>query len=236
MAIAIATALVAPGLALAERAAGLRLGGGEGLSLVKSASEGSPATVTATTGWDGTRHAATTLVAADALLSHGISVLAGASAEPGGSWRPYVGARINVLSGMTQPLDLAFSVAYKAEGFTEPEGELELMAAAGRHVGPLYVLLDGAYGQDPEGKDRDAELGGAVTTSLGPFIASTATRARYALGAKRDLQAQWDLVADLGCAYPFGRYAARGAIGVSALRATTVTAGPLATISLSAFF
>jgi hypothetical protein len=228
--------LAVPSTASADPEARARLGAGDGLSIVKSATEGSTASVTATTGWDDARHAASTMIAADGRVGHGISVLAGASAEPGGRWRPYAGARINVLSSETQPVDLAFSLAYKAEGFTEPDGELELVASVGRRFGAAYVLLDGAYGQDPEGRDRDAEIGGAVMTSIGSIIASTTSRARYALGAKRDFQALWDVVADVGAAYPFGRYAARGAVGVSAMRTSTIVAGPLATISLSAFF
>ena len=62
------------------------------------------------------------------------------------------------------------------------------------------------------------------------------SRARFALASTRDLHGSWDAVADLGAAYPFGRYAARAALGLSAVGTSRVAVGPEATLSLATFF
>jgi len=54
-------------------------------------------------------------------------------------------------------LDGSLSVFYKAEGFTEGEGEIETLVALGRRFQALSVAANFVYGQDPEGNERRAQ-------------------------------------------------------------------------------
>jgi hypothetical protein len=76
--------------------------------------------------------------------------------------RPSVGARLQVLSERRHGLDGALSITYRAEGFTEPEGEIEAVVALGRRIGNTLVIANAAYGQDPDGRERDGEVRAAL--------------------------------------------------------------------------
>jgi len=81
-------------------------------------------------------------------------------------WRPSAGVRARILRESDSRPGLALAAFYKAEGFTEPEGELEAVLALSKHVGEAGFLINLAYGQDAEGRERDGEAGGAVTLDL----------------------------------------------------------------------
>lgn len=76
--------------------------------------------------------------------------------------RPSLGARLQVLSQARHGVDGAVSVTYRAEGFTEGEGEIETLVAMARRVGAATLLANLAYGQDPEGRERDGEVRAAA--------------------------------------------------------------------------
>jgi hypothetical protein len=76
--------------------------------------------------------------------------------------RPSLGARLQVLSQARHGVDGALSVTYRAEGFTEGEGEIETLVAMARRVGAATLLANLAYGQDPEGRERDGEVRAAA--------------------------------------------------------------------------
>ena len=79
--------------------------------------------------------------------------------------RPSVAGRVQVLSQRRHGVDGALSIAYRAEGFTEAEGEVETVVALSRTIGAATATVNLAYGQDPEGRERDGEVRAAV---LGP--------------------------------------------------------------------
>ena len=76
--------------------------------------------------------------------------------------RPSIGARAQLLSQARHGVDGALSVTYRAEGFTEGEGEIETLVELGRRIGATTLLANLAYGQDPEGNERDGELRAAA--------------------------------------------------------------------------
>jgi hypothetical protein len=203
---------------------------GVGLGAIEAVPVGQGA-IALQTSFDAARHDVTGVAGGEVLLAHGVYAVGGALHEPGSIWRPYVGAKVMVLPS------LAVAAIYKAEGFSEPEGEIELRVAASRRLGAVQAILDGSYGQDVDGRDRDAEAAAALLLGLGDrVIASTQSRARFALGSPSELHGNWDLVADVGAACTFGRYAARAGAGLSAVGAMRVTAGPMASLSLATFF
>jgi hypothetical protein len=180
--------------------------------------------------WDGARHGIGARLAGDLPLAARVSLIGGAYAEPSGTWRPYAGARVALTD------DLSITGAYRSQGFTEPDGEVELGVLAGHRFGRTLVVANAVYGQDVDAHDRDAELGAAIASAVGPVIASSSSRARFALGAMGDFGAAWDAAWDVGAALPIGRYAARAALGVSAVGTSRVALGPLASLAVSAYF
>lgn len=98
--------------------------------------------------------------------------------------RPGVGAGIRWLDGeITSTAYLMF----KTEGFTEPEGELEALVSFERAFGAVHATANLAYGQDPEGNERDGEVAlvAHVEPRTGVFIGGTA-RYRDALGSTKE--------------------------------------------------
>jgi hypothetical protein len=80
---------------------------------------------------------------------------------------PSVAGRLAFLSEQKHGLDAALSLAYNAEGFTELEGELEVLLAFGKRLERWQLLTNLVYGQDPEGRERDGELRLAALCQLG---------------------------------------------------------------------
>lgn len=79
------------------------------------------------------------------------------SNERGEALRPSVAGRAQFLDQQRHGVTAAVSLAYKAEGFTEPEGEIETVLSVGRRFGRTLLIGNLIYGQDPEGRERDAE-------------------------------------------------------------------------------
>ena len=209
-------------------AAAPRIATGEDLAYVVAPASAS--SVALTTAYDGARHDALGRAAAEVSILHRVSVVGGAAHEANARWRPYLGAKLAIVPGV------AVVVAYKAEGFVEPEGEVEVTAIVGHRVGPAYVMANATYGQDIDAHERDAEGGAAALMPIGPVIASATARARFGLGSTTELGASCDAIADLGAAFPFDRYAVRAGLGVSMVSAMTLAVGPVATLSASASF
>jgi hypothetical protein len=80
---------------------------------------------------------------------------------------PSIAGRVQFLSEPKHGLDAAFSLAYNTEGFTELEGEIEAVLAIGKNFGNWQLLANVAYGQDPEGRERDGEFRAAALCRLG---------------------------------------------------------------------
>jgi len=93
---------------------------------------------------------------------------------------------VQLLTQQRHAVDGSLSVFYRAEGLTEPEGEIETVIAIGRQLGPTALIGNLAYGQDPEGRERDGEIRGAVLTRFGRhFLAGVDGRWRFDLGSDR---------------------------------------------------
>jgi hypothetical protein len=96
--------------------------------------------------------------------------------------RPNIGARLQLLRQEAHGLDGAVAVFYKAEGFNEPEGEIETVLSAGARFGATAVAANLTYGQDPEGNERDGEVRAAVFRCWRALSVGLDARGRFALG------------------------------------------------------
>lgn len=83
------------------------------------------------------------------------------SSEDGDALRPAVAGRAQFLEQQRHGVKAAVALAFKAEGFTEPEGEIETTLSVGRRWGRSLLIGNLVYGQDPEGRERDAEMSAA---------------------------------------------------------------------------
>jgi hypothetical protein len=156
------------------------------LQLVESPSlEGRQGLVAGFTGYDSSRGAATFKSIAELRFWGPVAVRVGAVYEGAAqSARPSVGARVQALREGRSGIDGTVSFTYRPEGFTESEGELESVVSLGRHLGPVYALGNLAYGQDPEGKERDGEVGVACLRTIRDWLTVGVNgRARVNLGS-----------------------------------------------------
>lgn len=98
--------------------------------------------------------------------------------------RPSLGVATQVLTEQRHTIDLSTYLAYKSEGFTEPEGEIELVVSFGKRLGFVRATVNAAYGQDVEAVDRDAEV--AIALHVEPtrgLFAGAVSRYRSAIGS-----------------------------------------------------
>jgi hypothetical protein len=79
---------------------------------------------------------------------------------------PSVGVRARLLGESDGRPGIALGAFYKAEGFTEPEGEMEGVLAISTHAGNVRLVGNLVYGQDAGGRDRDGEAGAAASMTL----------------------------------------------------------------------
>jgi hypothetical protein len=101
--------------------------------------------------------------------------------------RPGIGAAVQFLDEAKHGAAASAYFTYKAEGFTEPEGELELLVSLGKQLGPARGTFNLAYGQDPEGNERDGEVAlGLHLELLRGLFAGVIGRYRDALGSNGD--------------------------------------------------
>lgn len=95
-------------------------------------------------------------------------------------------ARLQLLNRAKHGVDGAVALAYKAEGFNEPEGELELVLVVGGSLGNWRLLGNLAYGQDPEAYERDGEVRAAVLRTFATrYTLGLDARGRFDLGSER---------------------------------------------------
>lgn len=106
--------------------------------------------------------------------------------ESGKEVAPSIGARAQLLRQERHGLNGAVSLFYKAEGFTEPEGEIESVLSFGRRESNLLWIANLVYGQDPEGHERDGEIALAALLRLSNLVhLGLDTRGRFDLGSER---------------------------------------------------
>lgn len=124
-----------------------------------------------------------------------LSILGGAQLTSTRGVRPRVGAAYQVRDPRRAPIGVRVQVEYKPEGFTEAEGEVEVTAAFSRR-GAIDGAVALTYGQDPEGRERDAEAFAFATVSPSePTAVGAVARTRVGLGDRLEDGRRWDLMA-----------------------------------------
>lgn len=102
--------------------------------------------------------------------------------------RPGVGAAYQFLSEAKHGVSSTAYLVYKTEGFTEVEGEIEGLVAFGKTFGAVHSVLNIAYGQDADAKERDGELALHADLAVTNRVLVGATvNYRDALGSGGDL-------------------------------------------------
>jgi hypothetical protein len=139
-------------------------------------------------GYDSAENAGVMTSFAEARIYGPLALRAGATLNDGGEeLGPFVGGRVQLLTEAAQGIDGAAALFYKAEGFDEPEGELELVLSVGKRVGRTLLIGNLAYGQDPEGNERDGELRAAALFRLAPSVhLGVDAQGRFDLGSDRE--------------------------------------------------
>jgi hypothetical protein len=147
--------------------------------------EGQPGYVVGSGGYDGAQKTALLAAIADVQLWGPLAIRGGAvySAREE-KLAPTVGAHLRLLTEDQHGVDGSAGVFYKPEGLTEPEGEIESVIAVGLHVRDTYLLANLAYGQDPEGNERDGEVRLALVQPLSArALLGFDSRVRFDLGS-----------------------------------------------------
>lgn len=156
--------------------------------------------------------------------------------------RPGVGAAVQFLDEARHGVSSSAYLVYKAEGFTEAEGEIEGLVSFGKQLGPLHGTLNLAYGQDPEAVERDGEIAvglhlepmaGLYTGVIGRFRDALGSNGDKATGVLRDTQAA------ATATYVIGNIGVTATAGLSAIKTVSAGAtqtGPSATLSVGTAF
>lgn len=173
-------------------------------------------------GYDSARESAQAEAIADVSLFSWLAVRGGVvyTQHPNRS-RPTFGLRAQALKQEDAGLDLGAGVYYRPEGFTEGEGEIELVIAVGRRFGRLGTFANLVYGQDPEAAERDGEIRlGALYELTAGFQAGFDARLRADLGSEEGKRraeggAEYDLVFGPTASYAIGPIAVIAQGGMS---------------------
>jgi hypothetical protein len=146
-------------------------------------------------------------------------------------FEPQVGLRLRILRQEQSGIDLATAVFYRRDRYASDEGMIQLNVAIGRRWDRLGILGNLAYGQDPEGDDRDGDVALAVLYELiAPLQVGVESHLRFDLASddpRRSVRHQGPLDFQAG---PFAHYAFGPALliveaGVSAYRFENTRAG-----------
>ncbi|HEX7836985.1 MAG TPA: hypothetical protein VF469_05950 [Kofleriaceae bacterium] len=164
-----------------------------------------------------------------------------------GKARPGIGAAVQLLDERKHGVAGSAYVSYKAEGFTEAEGEIESLVSFGKQFGPVHSTLNLAYGQDPEGVERDGELAlGLHVEPIHGLFTGVVGRFRDALGSNGDKgvllnggQILRDALGGASATYVIGNIgltATAGIAGVTTTTSHTMQAGPAAAFTVGTVF
>jgi hypothetical protein len=156
-----------------------------------------------------------------------------------GQVQPHVGLRVRILSQEKSGIDFAAAVFYRLERFTDDEGLVQGLVAAGRRFGPLNLLMHAAYGQDPEGDDREGEVALAGLFALSSQVElGLENHLRFDLFSddpkrrtRRD--AEYDLTIGPLAQWAIGPVALLGQVGFRASRFDRVETGVIALAGLA---
>ncbi len=154
--------------------------------------------------------------------------------------RPGIGASYQFLSEARHGVSSTAYLMYKTEGFTEPAGEIEGLVAFGKTLGPLRGVVDIAYGQDADARERDGELAVHVHTPIGERVLVGVTgRYRDALGSGGDRGVLRDAFGGLAATVvvgPVGVTTMAGLAGVQTTGMTSMATGPSVTLGVGTGF
>jgi len=143
-------------------------------------------------GWGGARAQAIGALTAEGLVLGKITLRAGVQVDVGKT-RPTASASYEIFDPYSHAVGLLVGVAYKPEGLTEGEGEVEGTVAASRRIGRGIASASITYGQDPDFNEHDGEIALAAVEPVAKGVAfGGVTRARSGLGSSKDLGAKWD--------------------------------------------
>lgn len=187
-------------------------------------------------GWEGGDRRAEVAATVEATILSRASVFA--TAQFGGvedRSRPALGAAFQVIDPRKSANGARISVAFKPEGFTEPEGEIESVLVLSRRFAGDAVRAMLAYGQDPEGRESDAEAGGSYIHRLtGSFELGATSRYRHAIKVKTTAEPRWDLIGGAVGGYVQGSSRVELMLGVESIAYTPDPAktGLLALVSV----
>lgn len=154
--------------------------------------------------------------------------------------RPGIGASYQFLSEARHGIASTAYLVYKTEGFTEVEGEIEALVAFGKTLGPVSGVINLAYGQDADAKERDGEVAVQGHTAIGEhFLVGVTGNYRDALGSGGDRGVLRDLfVGATGSVVvsPVVVTAMAGLAGVQTTGMTGITTGPSVALAVGTGF
>ena len=164
-----------------------------------------------------------------------------------GKARPGIGAAVQLLDERKHGVAGSAYISYKAEGFTEGEGEIEGLVSFGKQIGPVHGTLNLAYGQDPEAVERDGELAlGLHVEPIHGLFTGVIGRFRDALGSNGDKgvllnggQIVRDALGGASATYVIGNFGLTATAGIAGVKTTTsrtMQAGPAAAFSVGTVF
>ena len=146
-------------------------------------------------------------------------------------FEPVIGLRLRILQQAQHGIDLATALFYRRDRYTSDEGMIQLNVAAARRFDRLGLFANLAYGQDPEGDDRDGDAALAVLYEVAlPLQVGVEGHVRFDIASddpRREMRRQGPLDLQAG---PVVHYALGPAIlvaeaGVSAYRFENTRAG-----------
>jgi hypothetical protein len=121
-------------------------------------------------------------------------------------------------------------------------GEIESTIAIGHRFDHAYVLGNVAYGQDPEGNERDGEIRASVLHEAGRLVLGVESRARSAIGAQHGmnsaLEPRFDALVGPTALLAIGTFVGFAEVGPSAVRlpGADMTCGVASVAGLASVF
>jgi hypothetical protein len=194
-------------------------------SALSSSSDGRSGLATVTVGYDQARGGGTYDTAAEARVVGPVSLLAGATHYvPGTGASPRFELRLDTLDRRKHGVDMAVAVGYSGAGFNTVPATV-MTVAAGRNVGPAYVLTNVLYGHGMEDGERYGEVRLAALYAL-TGAAHVGFDSRFQIDLERDDdepagETEWESRSGLVANYAWDRFVLTSGAGISALRFRT---------------
>lgn len=190
--------------------------------------------VTTQAGYDGAQQRAEATALVEATIIRRLSIFTAVTygEEQTGASRPALGAALQISDPRTSVLGARLSTAYKPEGFSEPEGEIETVLVLSKLIGRDVARMFSAYGRDPDGRESDVELGAGFLHRLADnWVVGVTTRYRYAIALK-DPGPKWDFIGGAVGDLAIRRWRVELLLGGGAVETTAVATGLLGLASV----